>query len=227
MAEIKSIFDVLGPVMIGPSSSHTAGAARLGKVASYIAGSGFNKVIFRLHGSFADTYKGHGTDKALVAGILGMEPHDENLRDALQIAKDKGIQYDFFPVDLGSVHPNTVAMEFYFENKDVVSVMGSSIGGGAIEILTIDHYDVNISCDYPTIIIRHTDSKGIVSYVSSLLAGMGINIASMKVNRKAIGMEASMVIEVDEKLPPNLAEALNAIEHIINASIIRPVSEEA
>lgn len=131
-----SVFDILGPVMIGPSSSHTAGAARLGKEAREIVGEDFKAVKFYLHGSFAATYKGHGTDRALVAGTLGMEPDDEHLRDALQIAKEKGIDVEFIPADLGTdKHPNTVKMVFIMKDGTEKEVMGSSIGGGNVLML--------------------------------------------------------------------------------------------
>ena len=131
-----SVFDILGPIMIGPSSSHTAGAARLGKEARNIVGDDFKAIKFYLHGSFAETYKGHGTDRALVAGALGMEPDDERLRDALNIAKEKGIDIEFIPTDLGEdKHPNTVKMIFTKNDGSEVEVLGSSIGGGNIQIL--------------------------------------------------------------------------------------------
>ena len=123
------VFDILGPIMIGPSSSHTAGAARLAKIASIIAGPEIKEVIFLLHGSFAKTYKGHGTDRALVAGILGMDPDDEKLRYSLDIAKEKDIKVSFREADLGDVHPNTVKFLIKLKDDNLVTVMGSSIGG--------------------------------------------------------------------------------------------------
>ena len=131
-----SVFEILGPIMIGPSSSHTAGAARLGKEARAIVGEDFEAVKFYLHGSFAETYKGHGTDRALVAGTLGMEPDDEHLRDALEIARKEGIDVEFIPADLGAdKHPNTVKMIFIMKDGSQQEVMGSSIGGGNVQML--------------------------------------------------------------------------------------------
>ena len=131
-----SVFDILGPIMIGPSSSHTAGAARLGLEGRKVAGDDFKAIKFYLHGSFAETYKGHGTDRALVAGALGMQPDDDRLKDALNIAKDKGIEVEFIPTDLGEdKHPNTVKMVFTKQDGSEVEVLGSSIGGGNVEIL--------------------------------------------------------------------------------------------
>lgn len=131
-----SVFDILGPIMIGPSSSHTAGAARLGKEARNIVGEDFESVKFYLHGSFAETYKGHGTDRALVAGTLGMEPDDDHLKEALDIAKEKGIDVEFIPADLGiDKHPNTVKMVFTMKDGSKQEIMGSSIGGGNVQML--------------------------------------------------------------------------------------------
>ena len=220
-----SVFDILGPVMIGPSSSHTAGAARLGKVARDIAGSKFNFVTFVLHGSFAKTYKGHGTDKALVAGILGMEPYDERLRDSLKIAEEMGIKVAFVETDLGDYHENTVKIIFNKNDGSQVEVIGSSIGGGSIIITNIDGYNVKITGDYPTLIIRHNDRKGLISKVTTILAQNEINIAIMKVKRKKKGKEASMIIETDSEIPIELVEQLTNIEDILSVKAINPVKK--
>ena len=139
------VFDILGPVMIGPSSSHTAGAARLGKIGQEIVDGNFYKVTFYLHGSFAKTYKGHGTNRALVAGVLGMDPSDERIKDSLNIAKEKGIDIEFVETDLGYEHPNTVKMIFHYKNKDDYYIIGSSIGGGNILITNINGNKVEFS----------------------------------------------------------------------------------
>lgn len=134
-----SIFNVLGPVMIGPSSSHTAGAARLSKEAARIAGGRIKKVSFGLHGSFAKTYKGHATDKALLAGVLGLDEQDENLARSYELADESGLEYEFYTTDLGEVHENTVKMDFWMQDGHIVTVTGSSIGGGDIKILEKRH----------------------------------------------------------------------------------------
>ncbi|KPU26484.1 serine dehydratase [Caloranaerobacter sp. TR13] len=221
-----STFDILGPIMIGPSSSHTAGAARLGKVAMEIAGNDFEAVTFYLHGSFAKTYKGHGTDRALVAGILGMEPYDERLRNSLNIAKEKGVKIRFVETDLGYEHPNTVKIVFYMSNGLKVDVTGSSIGGGSIVITNINGYNVEFSGIYPTLVIRHIDKKGIISKVTTVLAEHDINIATMKVNRKIKGKEASMIIETDHKIDSIVIEELQNIKEIINVKAINPAKKE-
>ncbi|WP_069649715.1 L-serine ammonia-lyase, iron-sulfur-dependent subunit beta [Caloranaerobacter ferrireducens] len=221
-----STFDILGPIMIGPSSSHTAGAARLGKVAMEIAGNDFETVTFYLHGSFAKTYKGHGTDRALVAGILGMEPYDERLRNSLNIAKEKGIKIRFVETDLGYEHPNTVKIVFYMKDGGKVDVTGSSIGGGSIVITNINGYNVEFSGMYPTLVIKHIDKKGIISKVTTVLAKHDINIATMKVNRKTKGKEASMIIETDHKINSIVIEELQNIKEIINVKAINPAKKE-
>ena len=157
-----SIFDVMGPIMIGPSSSHTAGAARIGRLAKKICGKDFTKVVFHLHGSFAKTYIGHGTDKALVAGALGMLPDDENLRDSFEIAKKRNVNYSFEQVDLGDVHPNSVKVEMFYEDGRVSYVIGSSIGGGNIKIIDIDGLKIDFTNAFPTLILKYNEQKGII-----------------------------------------------------------------
>lgn len=191
------IFDVLGPIMIGPSSSHTAGAARLGKIAKTIVDKPIKEVTFLLHGSFKETYKGHGTDRALVAGILGMLPNDWRLRDSIALAEEQGISLKFLPCDLGQAHPNTVK----FLIKDIEDVQweitGSSIGGGLVEINEINGNRVKITGQNPTIITSHDDIPGTVSKISTLLYNNGINIASMNLMRSQKGKDASMTVEID------------------------------
>lgn len=182
MANI-GIFDVLGPIMIGPSSSHTAGAARLGKIAGTIVNKPIKEVSFLLHGSFKETYKGHGTDRALVAGILGFLPDNPNLKDSISIANEKGIIIRFLPADLGQVHPNTV--KFLIKDIDDIEweVLGSSIGGGLVEIHEINGKKVKITGEYPTIITCHNDVPGTVSKISTLFYENKINIAFMSLGR--------------------------------------------
>lgn len=191
------IFDVLGPIMIGPSSSHTAGAARLGKIAKTIVDKPIKEVTFLLHGSFKETYRGHGTDRALVAGILGMLPDDWRLRDSIALAEEQGISLKFLPCDLGQAHPNTVK----FLIKDIEDVQweitGSSIGGGLVEVNEINGNRVKITGQNPTIITSHDDIPGTVSKISTLLYNNGINIASMNLMRSQKGKDASMTVEID------------------------------
>lgn len=219
------VFDILGPIMIGPSSSHTAGAARLGKVARAVAGDEVIKVIFYLHGSFAKTYKGHGTDRALVAGILGMEPSDKRLRDSLNIAREKGLDFSFEEVDLGDVHPNTVKFDMITKSGERREVIGSSIGGGGIKISEVNGNKVEFTGDYPTLIIAQKDVPGVVSKVTTLLYDKGINIAFMSVFRKQKGQGANMVFELDHGIDDETINKIKNIEHISRVIMINPVKE--
>ncbi|WP_315121953.1 L-serine ammonia-lyase, iron-sulfur-dependent subunit beta [uncultured Clostridium sp.] len=220
-----SVFDIIGPIMIGPSSSHTAGAARLAKVAAAISGGKIKKVDFYLHGSFAKTYRGHGTDKALVAGILGMEPWDENLKNSFEIAKDKKIEINFHSIDLEDVHPNTVKFLITKESGSVSSIIGSSIGGGNIIIFDLDGQQVEFKGDSPTLVTKHKDIPGIVSKITTLLYEENINIGTIKLYRDSKGLEATMALETDEILPQSTIEKIKAIPEIINIKIINPIRE--
>lgn len=219
------VFDILGPIMIGPSSSHTAGAARLGKLAGSIADGPIKKVTFLLHGSFAKTYRGHGTDRALVAGILGMDPWDEQLRDSIDIAEERGIEIKFEEADLGDVHPNTVKFIIEKEDGDIVTVMGSSIGGGSVVITEVNGEEIEFTGEYPTIIIHHKDLPGMISKVTRLLYEKEINIAFMKVFRTVKGSSANMIFETDNEIPENIVEAILAVENIEKVKVINPVKE--
>lgn len=227
-----SAFDILGPVMIGPSSSHTAGAARLGKIAKMVAGEGISKVTFLLHGSFAKTYKGHGTDKALVAGILGMDPWDEHLKDSFKIAADNGLDIKFEEADLGDVHPNTVKFIIGKKDGSVVQVRGSSIGGGNIMINEVDGEEVEFTGDYPTLIIKHKDMPGVISKVTECLYWEDINIAFMRVYRSSKGSDAIMVFETDTVVPKEVVDRITGSSYKIkefgyikSVRVISPVAE--
>lgn len=219
------IFDIIGPIMIGPSSSHTAGAARLGKVARTIAGGNINKVEFILHGSFAKTYRGHGTDRALVAGIMGMDPWDERLKNSLEIAMDNGIDIFFKEDDLGDAHPNTVKFVIYKEDGDITIVVGSSIGGGSIVITEVDGEKIEFTGEYPTLIIKHRDTPGVVANVTSALYEEKINIAFMKVFRSSKGNEATMIFEMDNKASDKALDIIRSIDGIANVKFISPVKD--
>ena len=196
------IFDILGPIMIGPSSSHTAGACRIGNMARGIAGKGFTKVTFELHGSFAETYKGHGTDRALLAGILGFEPDDERLRDSFKYAKEKGIEYEFIKKDLGNVHPNTVKIILYYPSGNQFYVTGSSIGGGNIVIIDINGNSVTFTGDHPTLILRYKEQLGVIAWLSTLLSENGYNIESMKTIKTH--SHVSLIVETDKDIEEEL-----------------------
>lgn len=219
MANI-GIFDVLGPIMIGPSSSHTAGAARLGKIARTIVNKPIKDVTFLLHGSFKETYKGHGTDRALVAGILGMMPDDERLRDALLIAEKEGLEVHFLPADLGQVHPNTVKILMTDCGDINWEVLGSSIGGRLVEIYEINGNKVKITGEYPTLITCHDDIPGTVSTVSTLFYDNDINIAHMTLVRSQKGKDATMTFELDNNVSEELIAAIKAVEGVNRVILI-------
>jgi L-serine dehydratase len=218
-----SIFDILGPIMIGPSSSHTAGAERLGRAAKRISGGEIKAVTFYLHGSFAKTQKGHGTDRALVAGILGMETYDERIKNSFDIAKEKGIAINFEEADLGDVHPNTVKIIIHKADGTDVEVIGSSIGGGSISIINIDGDAMEFSGEYPVIIIKHCDKRGIISKISFALAMGNINIAALKVEREVKGEFATTVVETDNDISKDLVEELRGIDSVISVRAINRI----
>lgn len=195
-----SIFDVVGPNMIGPSSSHTAGACRIGKAAFKISSEDIKKVTFLLHGSFAKTYRGHGTDKALIGGILGFDPDDERIKHSFDLAKEKGIEFAFQEEDLGEVHPNTVKIIVQKSDGETVELIGSSIGGGNIVITEINGLELEFTGEYETLIISHEDKPGVIAKVTAVLALYDINIAFMRVYRYSKGQNAFMIIEADNKI---------------------------
>ncbi|MCB2305173.1 L-serine ammonia-lyase, iron-sulfur-dependent subunit beta [Clostridium estertheticum] len=220
-----SAFDILGPIMIGPSSSHTAGAARLAKVASIIAGKNIMSVQFVLHGSFAKTYKGHGTDKALIAGILGMDPWDDRLKDSMNIANEEGLNVEFAFADLGDVHPNTVKFVITKKSGRVIEIIGSSVGGGNILIFSVDGEAVEFTGNYPTIIVRHKDIPGMISKVSTILYEENVNIAFMNVYRNSRGLNATMVFETDSIVGEDVLNRIKSMGNIYNIREIAPLVE--
>jgi L-serine dehydratase len=196
-----SLLDIIGPVMVGPSSSHTAGACRLGLLARCLVGATPDRARIELHGSFARTGEGHGTDKAIVGGLMGFRPDDERIRDALGIAEREGLDYRFEKTTLGEeneVHPNTVRITV--ERGDRSSVMvGSSLGAGRVLVTEIDGYPVEVTGNYHTIVLVAEDVPGSVARIATILADDGINIATLRLTRKQRGGDAFMVIEVDEQ----------------------------
>ena len=209
--KMKGIFDIVGPIMIGPSSSHTAGAVRLGLMAGKVLGEEVKSVEIRLHGSFAQTYRGHGTDRALIAGIMGFQPEDERIREALNIAKEKGIDFEFIPVDLMDAHPNTAIMYLTGVSGRKVQVQGCSIGGGNILITNIDGYSVQLSGEYPALLVVHTDRPGIVSQVTAIISRYHINVAFMRLSRKNRGESALMILETDDMVPDEAIEECDQV----------------
>lgn len=215
-----SIFDIIGPVMIGPSSSHTAGAAKLAHVARAIAGQSFDRVTFGLHGSFAQTYKGHGTDVALLAGVLGIREDDERLSQARELADEAGLRYEFYETELENVHENSVLITFDLEDGSECRIVGSSIGGGQIIIYSINDFVAEFSAQLPTLIVRQYDKKGVVSQVTGVLAEHDINIAVMRVSRNLRGDKAFCIIETDSPIADALISEVEALENIISVQVV-------
>lgn len=220
-----SVFDIIGPIMIGPSSSHTAGAVRLGKMAAIMSGGKITKVQFLLHGSFAKTYKGHGTDKALAAGIMMMNPWDERIRESLKIVKERNIDISFSEINIPEAHPNTVKFIITRDDGKITEVIGASIGGGSIQINYIDGDRVDFTGEYPTIIIKHRDVPGMVSKVTKMLYEADVNIAFMRVFRSDKGQRATMIFECDHEINESLESNLRNIEDISGIKVINPIRE--
>lgn len=220
---MRSAFDIIGPIMIGPSSSHTAGAVRLGLMARAILAEQVVKADIGLYGSFAQTYKGHGTDRALIAGIMGFKPDDERIRDSLQIATQQGIEFSFSKIELEDAHPNTAVIKLTGVSGRTIKVQGASIGGGNINVSTINDYTVNLSGKYPSLIIVHKDMPGVINGVTAALALYNINIAYMRVSRTERGAEALMNIEVDDNISDQaigVCESVVGVEKVLRIDAI-------
>lgn len=221
-----SLFDIMGPIMIGPSSSHTAGAARLGKMAYKLAGGDIKNVKMYLHGSFAATYRGHGTDKALLAGLLNLNPFDERLRNSFELADKKGIQYEFIPTDLGEdVHPNTVKFVIINSTGESHQITGSSIGGGQVVVSNIDGMEVNFTGERPILVTHHRDEPGVISNITFILYEMGINIGNMRVSRSREDHTAHMYIEMDSLTDGDLTAAMRNIPGMLWVKLLLPIDE--
>jgi L-serine dehydratase len=211
-----SLLDIIGPVMVGPSSSHTAGACRLGLLARCLVGGTPDRARIELHGSFARTGEGHGTDKAIVGGLMGFRPDDERIRDALTIAEGEGLDYRFEKTTLGEeneVHPNTARITV--ERGDRASVMvGSSLGAGRVLVTEIDGYPVEVTGNYNTIVLVAEDIPGSVARIATVLSDDGINIATLRLTRKQRGGDAFMVIEVDEQPDEKVRTDIRALSWV-------------
>ncbi len=210
-----NLFDILGPVMVGPSSSHTAGAVRIGGMARRLLGEGTPKrARITLSGSFAATGRGHGTDRALVAGLLGMRPDDERIASSLHLADEAGMAVTFENANLRGEHPNTARIELTGASGQTLCMTGSSLGGGRIMVVELNGLRVNFSGDLPTLIVQNEDQPGHVSDVASMLARKNVNIATLQLYRDHPGGNAVMVIEIDKAVPPEGIEWLRHIDGI-------------
>lgn len=204
-----SLLDMIGPVMIGPSSSHTAGACRLGLVAHHLLGEAPREARIGLHASFAKTGRGHGTHLALIAGILGYRPDDARLAQAFEEAERAGLTYDFRDVDLGDVHPNTAVIELRGETQSV-TVQGSSTGGGVIQVTHVQGLGVNFGAANPTLLLRYRDAIGVIARLASTIAAAETNIATLTCTREKRGGVALLAVELDHDLSPEAVHFLNS-----------------
>lgn len=206
-----NIMDIIGPVMVGPSSSHTAGAVKIGQISRKLLGEAVKEAEIYFHGSFLATGVGHGTDKALVAGLLGMAVDDVGIPTSFEVAQKTNLSFAFHGIDLGDVHPNTVKMQLTGESGRKLEVVAASIGGGQIKICELDGLTANFCGDYPTLIVHNLDQPGHVTEVTSMLGHKSINIATMQLYRDSRGGNAVMVIECDQEVP---REAIQWLEHL-------------
>ncbi len=217
------VFDIIGPIMIGPSSSHTAGAVRIGKYTYSILGERPVKVKVGFTGSFAKTYRGHGTDKAIIAGVLGMNTDDKRICNSLEIAEEEGLDYTFETLELDGVHPNTMELELEGESGRRVNVRGSSIGGGNILINRINGANVLITGKSAALIITHLDKPGMVAKVSNILGNTGININQFSLSREEKGGVAIMTIEIDGGMDPSIQQTIQDVPNVLSISILKAI----
>ncbi|MFS0787070.1 L-serine ammonia-lyase, iron-sulfur-dependent subunit beta [Shouchella sp. 1P09AA] len=215
----RTVFDIIGPVMIGPSSSHTAGAARIGKVARTLFGKQPDHADLHFYGSFAKTYKGHGTDVAVIGGLLDYETDDERIREAYKEAERANLTVSIFEEGQIDHHPNTVRIKLYKEDE-TFELVGVSIGGGKIEIIELNGFVLRLSGNHPAILVVHQDRYGVIAAVSNLLAKHQLNIGHMEVSRKEKGEQALMVIEVDQNVDASILEPLENLPNITHVTKI-------
>ena len=217
-----SMFDIIGPVMVGPSSSHTSGAAAISWMARQIFTGEPVKVKFTLYGSFADTYRGHGTDRALIGGMLGYRPDDVRIRKAFEEAHEAGLEVEFeVNKEEEMPHPNTVDIDMTAADGHTLFIRGESIGGGRIRITRMNDIKVDFNGDYSTIIIAHRDEPGMAAFMTGCLAERKINIATMRMFRHDRGKQAFTVIETDDFIPDEIQDELNARDGITSVEIIQ------
>ncbi|MDS9470544.1 L-serine ammonia-lyase, iron-sulfur-dependent subunit beta [Sporosarcina pasteurii] len=217
--KFRSVFDIIGPVMIGPSSSHTAGAARIGRVARTLFGRQPDWAKIYLYGSFAETYKGHGTDVAIIGGLMDYDTFDERIKTAFEDAKKAGFSFEFIPEEEEMEHPNTAKIVIGDENS-VMELTGISIGGGKMEVVELNGFPLRLSGNYPALLVVHQDRAGLIASVANALAKRGVNIAHMEVGRKEKGKMALMVIEVDQLIDDEIINELRGLPHITQVSTI-------
>lgn len=215
-----NIFDILGPVVVGPSSSHTAGAVRIGLIARRLLGGQPATAKITLSGSFAATGTGHGTDRALVAGLLGMKPDDIRIPDSFALAVEQGLAFTFDKTELKEAHPNTAILQLSTAGGRELEVQASSLGGGRIMVNKLDGINVNFNGDSPTLIVHNLDQPGHVAEVTSMLSHKSVNIATMQLYRNHRGGYAVMVIETDQDIPAEALRWLSRLEGVIKVTYL-------
>ena len=215
------LFDVIGPVMVGPSSSHTSGAATIAWMARQIFSGKPEKVEFTLYGSFAETYKGHGTDRALIGGMLGYRSNDVRIRNAYAYARKEWIRVEFTADKETQVsHPNTVDILITGEDGHQLLIRGESIGGGRVRIRKINDIEVDFNGEYSTMIIGHKDVTGTVAFITKCLADAKVNVATLKLFREGKGKKAFTVVETDSSIPEELKEMILEYETVTSVDLI-------
>ncbi len=218
-----NVFDILGPVMIGPSSSHTAGATRIGRVTRALLGAPAVRADILLHGSFAKTYRGHGTDKALIAGIMGMETDDERIPFTPKLATDSGLQVTITTGEIEGAHPNTARITLTDASGRQASLQGSSIGGGNILITRVNGMEVLITGQYPTLIVLHRDAPGTIAAVTEVVAETGANICSFRLSRLEKGGDAVMNIELDSLTDHAIKDRIQTLPNVFSCTVLEPI----
>lgn len=219
------LFDIIGPVMVGPSSSHTAGAARIGKITRMLLGSRPVRARIGLYGSFQKTYLGHGTDKALVGGLLGMDVDDLRLRDSLRHAAESGLEYSFYDADVRGAHPNTVLLDVDGDDGRHICVQAASVGGGEIVVNAIDGLEAGFSGHANTLVITHRDTPGMIARISGELAAADLNIATMRVFRRSAGGDAMVALELDGSADAALIARLSALKGVYHVAYLAAKEE--
>lgn len=219
-----SAFDILGPIMIGPSSSHTAGAVRIGNLAREIVGTKIKKANIYFHGSFKETYQGHGTDKAIIGGLLGLTTANSKIRNSFALARQAGIEFSFFPIDLSDVHPNTLKLELFAQDEKKTVLIASSVGGGNIIVTELNGIKVKLKGEYYTLITLHHDQPGIIARISEVLQQYNLNIAEMEVLREQKGHLATAIINLDQPASEQVIELLTAIPDIETIKLVNPIA---
>lgn len=221
-----NLFDILGPIMVGPSSSHTAGAVRIGSMARALLGQEPKRAQLLLHGSFDSTGKGHGTHQALIAGLLGLTPDDSRVPDSFALAAQRGLDFTFDTVNLRDAHPNSVLIRLEGAQGGKLEVGASSLGGGRIQVFQVDGLPCSFSGELPTLVVHNTDQPGCVSQVTGVLARRGLNLATLQLNRDGRGESAVMVIESDQPVFERAANEIRALPGILRVTRYTPEGME-